>query len=124
MLGGLSQEMPSPSLYTTCGMASNIISTYLYDKVFAKKGELKSDSELKKIRRELITHSKTKSFKLKLGNLFEISDNTKRRSIELLTTYGVPEKEADEKADEIYTKLLEALQKLMNDEEKQGKEKQ
>jgi hypothetical protein len=56
---------------------------------------------------------------LKIGNFLEISDNSKRRSIELLTTYGVPEEEADEKADEINTKLLETLQKLMDDEEKQ-----
>jgi len=97
----------------------NIVSTYLYDKIFAQKGELKSHKELKNIRKELITHTKTKGFKLKIGNFLEISDNSKRRSIELLTTYGVPEEEADEKADEINTKLLETLQKLMDDEEKQ-----
>jgi len=97
----------------------SIVSMYLYDKAFPKKIELKSHDELKKIRKELITHSKTKGFKLKIGNLLEVSDNTKRRSIELLTTYGVPEKDADEKADEINVKLLETLQKLIDDEEKQ-----
>src|SRR5436305_507938 len=87
----------------------SILTNSLYNKLFAGRTDLKSRNELKEIHKEVITNSKTE---IKIGNLAVSFENTKRRSIELLTTYGVPESEASEKAEEINERLTEAVQRV------------
>lgn len=96
----------------------NVVSSYLYGKFFPEKTALKSEEELKTIKSELILTSRTKGFKIRLGKIMEISDNTKHRSIELLTSYGIPEQEALKKAEEINQKLIEVAQKISEEETK------
>lgn len=95
---------------------TGVVSSYLYEKFFSGKTTLKSKNELESIKNEVILTSKTKGFQIKLGKSVDISNITKRRSIELLTSYGVPQQDALKQAEEINQKLIAMAQKISEDE--------
>src|SRR5258706_2904256 len=110
---------PSPELFDlivwniVIAFWVNILASAIYERLFAKKSELKTKAELLDIQAQIIKESKT-TVKLDKLSRAKIVENTTTRTVAILTIHSVPEREINEKMGEVLEHLLKSIDE--NDE--------
>ncbi len=86
----------------------NVLASAAYERVFAKKTELKTKEELRDIQAKIVKESKT-TVKLDKSSRAKIIENTTTRTVAILTMHSVPESEVNEKINNLLERLLKEV---------------